>query len=201
MSEIRNGDPATNEKLTFVSPLALIGNAVTTRYGLEGVEPKEIVEHFERHAKLGRQRLCLAINGHFPDMRRGPYSNFAVQLLIQRAIRGVGLHAAATEEIYEGGTCPDELDGFLSEFEEFLLAKEGEIIGAIVPWSCSLADLSEFYEGNQLIDVYAQEAICTCIEIAVADACNCKNIAFTRVADVDWRPQHNLLMRLLSWRR
>lgn len=201
MKEARDENPLSNARLTFVSPLALSGNAVTTRYGLEGVEPKEIVEHFERHARLDRLRLCIAINGHFPDMPRGPYSNFAVQLLIQRAIRGVGLHAATTEEIYEGGTCPDELDGFLSEFEEFLLAKEGEIIGAIVPWSCSLADLSEFYEGNQLIDVYAQESICTCIETAVADACKSKNIAFTRVADVEWLPQPNLLTRLLNWRR
>ena len=145
--------------LNVVSPLTLKDNAVRLFDELDGTEPTQIACRVRDAARKGWRRVAVGINTYYPRLQGGFYRNSALLVLVQQAIARTGLQVVQNELLADGAMHPNELEGVLDRFEEYVVVGNGEIVGDLIVWELSGGGGSDLYRDAIVVDVNLVERI------------------------------------------
>ncbi len=100
-------------------------DAIAHRYGFDGHELDEMLSFYQRHRLLGT-RSAFVVNTLYSEVQGGYYVNRSLFVLIDEAIRRLGLFPVLFETFRPEGLVPMEGIGYLCDGEEYLLVDTGQ---------------------------------------------------------------------------
>lgn len=98
----------------------LQSDRIAHRYGFDGYELDGMLSFYSRHRSMGT-RSTFAVNTWYPEIAGGYYVNRSLFVLLDEAIRGLGLYPVLFDTFRLEGLVPVEGVGQLCEGEEYLL--------------------------------------------------------------------------------
>lgn len=103
----------------------LSSDSIVHRYGFDGNEPDEMLSFYNR-CRLKGTRSTFAINTWYPEIQGGYYVNRSLFVLIDQAIRTIGLCPVVWDTFRSEGLVPVEGVGSLCESEDYLLVSSSQ---------------------------------------------------------------------------
>ena len=129
----------------------LPSDAIAHRYGFDGNELNEMLSFYNRYRLMGTQST-FAINTWYPEIYGGYYVNRSLFVLIDQAIRDLGLFPLVSDTFRSEGLTPVEGVGHLCEGEEYLLTNAHQKeIGALQLFE--FCDGGSYYKGCVVFDL------------------------------------------------
>src|SRR5260221_7399348 len=120
-------------------------DAISHRDGFDGHEPSEKITLSRRFERLG-VRSTFAINTYYEEVAGGYYMNRALVVLIDRAMRTLGVSPVLLEVYRVDGFVPIEAEGDLSNNEEYALVEDSQVqVGLLQVWQFNAAGGGAYY--------------------------------------------------------
>gem|GEM_PF-4907483 len=130
---------------------------IAHRYGFDGHESDEMLSFYNRYCLLGT-RSTFALNTWYPEIQGGYYVNRRLFVLIDQAIREMGLFPVLSETFRSEGLIPVEEIGHLCEGEEYMLVNvRQKRIGILQILEFSSGSGSQYYRDWCIWDMILPE--------------------------------------------
>ena len=140
----------------------LPSDAIAHRYGFDGNEPcaLEWVYRKSKFASLGI-RSAFAINTFYEEIDGGYYENRALFVLIDRALRSLGMVPVNRDVFREQGLVPIDGEGHLFGGEQYCLVLPDQSLGGFLQiWQIHVGGGGYFYGDNIIFDVIFCRSTC-----------------------------------------
>ena len=163
----------------------LPGDSISHRYGFDGNEPVNIewLSSQSKYASLG-VRSAFAMSTWYEEIDGGYYENRALFVLIDGALRSLGIVPVQREYFREQGLVPVEGEGQLFEDEDYVLVLPDQTLcGHLKIWMYHAGGGGSFYEDNMIFDFILPRPITENFVDAVEAACGKHGVRFARVPD------------------
>ncbi len=163
-------------------------DAIAHRIGFDGNESKETLNRFRAFQHLGlRSTFCL--NTFYEEVLGGYYENRALFLLLDRAVRLMGLSPIILECYRSSGLIPVEGDGqFLIGEEYSLVLREQSQAGLLSVWQFSTGGGGAYYGDNIIFDFILSREITFGLADEVERQCGRSGIRFVRESSLPLIP-------------
>jgi hypothetical protein len=159
----------------------LPSDRIAHRFGVDGSEPRETDAMAERNASLGI-RSTFVINTCYVEIGGGSYENRALYVLIDQALRSLGLFPVLFWDVFHGGSLiPIEGEGQLLVGENYALtAADQSQRGFLQIWRFYVGGGGRYYRDNVVFDLILPEDLTRQLVDEVEKRCQAVSVRFNR---------------------
>lgn len=107
------------------------------------------------------QRVSLAVNTHYPEIRGGHYVNWRIVECINRAVDESDLHVVDQEYLWEGGSGPFPTEHLLGVelWAPYVICNyAGVPVGRVMKWMFSVGGGGPFFSDDLIVDFWLDES-------------------------------------------
>lgn len=166
----------------------LPSDAISHRYGFDGFEQEEMLSYFHRYHRMG-VHSTFSINTRYEEIGGGYYVNRSLFVLIDQAIRNIGIYPVLWDTTLRLELVPVEGVGHLCEGEDYrLLLSDQREIGTLKIYEFNIGGGSPFYKDSVVFDFILPADLTEQLVGEVETKSRECGVAFTRVPEISSKP-------------
>lgn len=128
-------------------------DCINAIWGRCGNEPRSILRWWCKNKEILPDRIVLAINQYYPELKSGFYFNKTVLAAIHLGINRAGFFVVIEDNYRKSGVVPVEPVGSLEKFDDYIIVDANlNCLGRIRIWE-SLGGRLEFYHDKVLFEI------------------------------------------------